>query len=245
MRVLVTRAEPAASRTAEYLQENSHEAVCFPLFELRDTGMEIPPETPDGYIFTSANACEILKLRGWTPPSPETPAFCVGRRTAEAANALGFVSVFHAEGGGETLAPLIAQHYPTASVTLLYFTTHDRSYDMVGALAKDGITVKHAEIYQVAERHLEPGSLMKVIEKNMPHAIFTYSRRSSHVLARQIMLEKLEERLNSMTLVAISENAASPLHGFPWNETLVTPVANEEAMLHILGRCRAAGQAGP
>ena len=59
MRVLVTRIQSAAEKTAEVLLDSGHEPVLLPIFELVDTA-ELIPEIPyDGYVFTSGNAVEI------------------------------------------------------------------------------------------------------------------------------------------------------------------------------------------
>lgn len=239
MKVLVTRAEPAATRTASLLEAKGHEAIKFPLFDIQDTGASVPDEHFDGFIFTSSNACMILAKRRWRSDSPDKPAFCVGEKTAKEAAALGFREVSYEHGGAASLAPtIIAANLPD-NAKLLYFTTPDRSFNLEQHLAPHKIQVTNLEIYKAVISSRQPRDLRDLWELNLPEIVLTYSRRSSEVLEKTIKQAGLEKALVNTRLVAISEYSVGSLGMLNWDEIAWPPVANEEAMLHIFDNNRA------
>ena len=149
LRVLVTRIQKAAEKTARALHESDHEPVLLPLFELVDTANPAPVGSYDGYVFTSGNAIEILKLRGWTTPDTNCVAYCVGDETALAAKTLGFSSVSSANGNAQDLANLIGERLHCKPAKLLYFAGIRRSSDLSAALNNPSITLDLAEIYKI------------------------------------------------------------------------------------------------
>lgn len=234
MRVLITRAEPAASRTAALIEKSGHEAVKLPLFEVQDTNIEIPKGNFSGYIFTSGNAISILEKRGWKPENPDAPVFCVGEKTAQSAKKLGFSKISYAQGGASKLMPQIIETNLVSPKNILYFTTPDRSFDVSGYLADYEIDVKNLDIYQALEVEGLGNNLDRIFTKSSPEFILCYSKRSGDVLARMLKAQNLENKLSNSHLITISDQAIGELETFFWNETSVPPVANEQAMLHIL-----------
>jgi len=147
MKVLITRAEPAADQTANNLAKHGHEAILLPLFKMIDTQARIPDKKYDGIIFTSKNAVEVLKTRGWKIPNPKMIAFCVGGKTEKAAQALGFKQTYSANGGGAVLVDLM-RAMQLEGKKLLYLSTPDKSYDMKMALESHNVHVETIDIYQ-------------------------------------------------------------------------------------------------
>ena len=84
-RVLVTREAEAAKQTGIALEQAGHTPLLWPIFKLTDTGIALPNKTYDALVLTSTNAAKILRARGWIPPCEGMNAWCVGRRTAQAA----------------------------------------------------------------------------------------------------------------------------------------------------------------
>src|SRR5262245_13133093 len=98
-RVLVTRPEPGASRTARRLAEQGFEPVVLPLTEIRALPSDHFPDAAnvDAVAVTSANA-----IRHAPRPLISTlagkPVFAIGGETARAVKNAGFATVFEGRG---------------------------------------------------------------------------------------------------------------------------------------------------
>lgn len=234
MRVLITRAEPAASRTAKKLSDLGHEPVICPIFELADTGGPAPENDAEHYIFTSANAVEILARRNWRPTNIQSTAWCVGERTAKAAKALGFTKTPVATGGGAKLTEQIVAKDHKTNATFVYPTTPDRSFDMREALASFGITVEPVEIYQTVKVVPDVSLIGNFFTGSKTRAIFVFSDRSAAHLVD--ILNDFDELsgFDSILVISISQSAANIMLNCSWQGVYVSPQPNEASMISRL-----------
>ena len=232
--VLVTRAEPGLSRSVAALEMAGYAPVSLPLFEVTDTGNELPADFEDHFIFTSANALEVLKRRNWHPSNEQAIAWCVGDKTAQAAREIGFVNVRSAAGGGARLVQQIADHGYESGSRFRYFTAPDRSYDVAGALGTHGHVVDTTEIYRVDLRRPTAEEFIAVMAKVKNGALFVYSKRSGDHLAGLIKENIDHVNTESMVVVAISESATNMLLNVPWRGVYASPKADETSMISRL-----------
>ena len=92
MRLLVTRPEPDATRTAEALRARGHDVLVAPLLRDETIAAELG-RTLCGVLMTSANAARALAAHPRRGELTRLPVFTVGARTAEAARAAGFANI--------------------------------------------------------------------------------------------------------------------------------------------------------
>jgi len=233
MKVLITRAEPAADQTANNLAKHGHEAILLPLFKMIDTQARIPDKKYDGIIFTSKNAVEVLKTRGWKIPNPKMIAFCVGGKTEKAAQALGFKQTYSANGGGAVLVDLM-RAMQLEGKKLLYLSTPDKSYDMKMALESHNVHVETIDIYQAKPVSPENEQLKQAISAIRDGFVFTYSALSSKHLAKLVKSAKLASSLQACTLISISDQAIGPLEDIDWKAVLIAPSPQEKEMIALV-----------
>ncbi len=144
-RVLVTRPQPAAARTAEKLAEAGFAPALLPLSRTVALPFSLDDDGFDALAVTSANAfrhlpADILeRLRPW-------PLFAVGAGTAKAARAAGFAAV--SEGGGDALrlAETLARALP-ARARVLYLAGRERQPVFEQAVAAAGLRMEAREVY--------------------------------------------------------------------------------------------------
>jgi len=234
MRVLVTRAEPAASGTRLRLEALGHEPVLLPIFELVDIGGELPDLDYEGVIFPSANAVEVLARRNWHVSKPNMVAYCVGRRTAEAAQGLGFRQSVVASGGGAVLCKEIKACDLPKRTRLLYPTTPDRSFDMAVHLKQMGLTVDSVDVYQMQKNPLSGEAVPEAVNQCKNGAILIYSARSADYLSQLIDSGPELSDISSISLVGISNSATNIMLKYPWQNVYVSSNPNEEAMMSLL-----------
>ena len=90
MRLLVTRPEPDGERTAQALRARGHDVVLAPLLRTEnDRDFVLPDRAFSAVVLTSANAARAIAEHPGRAQLTALTAFTVGRRTAEAARAVG------------------------------------------------------------------------------------------------------------------------------------------------------------
>ena len=156
MRLVVTRPQQDAERTAAALSRQGHQVEIAPLMRIApvaDAALGTGPWS--GLIFTSANAVRAVQGLAGVAALAGLPAFAVGERTAAAARAAGFRNVV--AGGGDALE--LTQHIrawakPERGARrppLLYLSGEDLSHDLAGTLAADGAIVHTVTVYRAVK----------------------------------------------------------------------------------------------
>ncbi|MEJ6390183.1 uroporphyrinogen-III synthase [Gymnodinialimonas ulvae] len=141
--LLLTRTRAASERFAQGLE--GVDVVIAPLMEIVGIGDAVTLDGVSGLILTSENAVPFL-------PQARLPAFCVGPRTAEAANAAGFVAeVLGPDADG--LVAAFSAHAPEGPLLHVH-GVHTRG-DVAGRLRKAGHDVREQAVY--AQNDLPPG----------------------------------------------------------------------------------------
>ncbi len=234
MRVLVTRAEPAASRTKHKLEALGYEPIVLPIFELVDLGNPLPSNRYDGVIFTSANAVEVLARRGWADAQQFGTAYCVGSRTGEAAQELGFETCVTASGGGEALCKEIANLNLSKKYTFLYPTTPDRSFDMADQLGALGYAVDSVDVYQTRKVSFSREIVTSNVRECENGVILVYSARSAAYLDEILSSSAEIPAISTISLVGISKSATNKMLKYSWRDVYVSNNPDEETMLSLL-----------
>jgi len=141
MRLLVTRPQEDAERTAQALRARGHEALLAPLLRIEPVDADLAGDWT-GVLMTSANAARALE--GRAPELRSVPVLTVGDRTAEAARESGFTAVTSAGGALGDLVALAAATMRGNNAQLLYLAGRHRSGDLANELVRHGIAVRTA-----------------------------------------------------------------------------------------------------
>jgi len=148
VRLLVTRPEPDAERTAAALRARGHEVVIAPLLRIEAIeDAEIGSGPWAAILVTSANAAPAVVQHERFAELRSLPAFAVGERSAQAMRAAGFADVTSADGKVADLARLVAQR-SRPGAPLLYLAGANRSGDLAGDLSAHGFMVRATVIYR-------------------------------------------------------------------------------------------------
>ncbi len=232
--ILVTRAEPAASRTGLALSKHGYTAVKCPIFEVHDTGEPVPERNYEGLIFTSRNAVDTLHERGWDTTNLGLPVFCVGENTANAAASLGYQDIRTGSGNAKGLAKLIGSSALPPSSRLLYPAARDRKFDFELALKPYDLSVETVEIYVVLRLSPSKKELEQAFEHTTGGVVLVYSARSGEYLSHLIEEYGLSALVSSLTCVTLSKEAAAPINAHHWREIFIAPTPDEPAMIQLL-----------
>ena len=232
MRVLVTRPEPGASRTARRLAELGMEPVLLPLSRTLALPASLPAKLFSAVAATSANGlrhadASVLKaLAG-------LPFYAVGDRTAALAKALGFTDIRVAGGEAASLARLIAREQ--ASGTVAYLCGRIRLPDFEALLGDAKVEVAAVETYDTHAVTYETDALEAVMSTRPPDAALVYSARAGSAL-REIAARG--GFFSAMRYICISDKVGAALEGLGGIDIAERP--DEEAMLALLRGERAA-----
>lgn len=153
-RVLVTRPEPSAARTARTLLQRGFAPLVLPLTQTRALAADPPDQSFDLTAITSANAVRhaspalIASLH-------DVPVVAVGSRTAEMARAAGFRDVEEAGGTAEAMAVhLLARTTPATRIA--YLCGSPRKPLLEQRLRQAGRPVDAVETYATVRLALHP-----------------------------------------------------------------------------------------
>lgn len=142
MRLLLTRPEPGAARTARRLLAAGHEVICDPMLRIEPKEAPRPAGPFDAIAFTSGNG--VTCFRG---EILDAPVFAVGARTAQAARARGFMSVTACEGDARALAARLRADLPR-SARILHPAGEERAADLAMLVADAGLEIVTWEVYR-------------------------------------------------------------------------------------------------
>lgn len=186
MRVLVTRPEPEASRTAGALARRGHEAVLAPLFVAEPVAAEI--EGPFAALAVTSPRTIAMMPADRRRALTGLPAFAVGDRTAGALADAGFTDIRSAAGDLRALSALVAAAGLPRGARILHPGGEDRAGDLAEALAPSGLAVVSAVVYRMTPAAAWPEAAAKSLADGTLGAVLHYSPRAAEVF-RDLCLE--------------------------------------------------------
>ncbi len=183
MRLLVTRPEADAERTAAALRACGHTVVVAPLLRIEPVkDAEIAAGPFAAILVTSANAAPaIARHRRFAALRP-LPVFAVGGRSARAMRAAGFADVTSADGDVGDLARLVTQRVKSGA-SLLYLAGADRAGDLAGSLSMRGFIVATVVIYRAIAAAVLPSAAADALTSGID-GVLHFSARSAEAYAR-------------------------------------------------------------
>src|ERR1043166_6763943 len=104
MRIVITRPQPAAERTAAALRARGHEVLVAPLMRIESIPADLSGNWA-GIVMTSANAPGAIDR---IETLLALPLYAVGERSAQAAREAGFKNVISADGAAADLVKVLA-----------------------------------------------------------------------------------------------------------------------------------------
>jgi uroporphyrinogen-III synthase len=230
MRLLVTRPEPDATRSADALRLLGHEAVVAPLTRMETIAAEFGGPF-SAVLMTSANAARAVAQHARLGEITTLPLFTVGARSADAAREAGFVRVMSADGAQRDLVRLAAMRLPRGT-RLLYLAGEDRAGDLPGDLAQHGILVETAVIYRAAARDALPREALSVI--SALDGALHYSPRSVETLLRLAERAGALGAVLSLAHYCLSAVVARPLRAAGAARVSVSAHPDETALFGLI-----------
>ena len=233
MRVLVTRAEPEAGRTADLLAARGHQALVAPLVSPLRLPADLDPTGLAAIAVTSPRTIAMMP-EGWRSALRPLPAFAVGDRTAAALRDAGFRDVRSAAGDITALAGLIRQAGLPAGAVLLHPGGEDRAGDLAAMLAGTGVTVESPTVYRMVEAGTLPEAVRDGLAAGAVDAVLHYSPRSARIFADLVGAAHLAEAARRPLHACLSPAVAAALEPLAAPRVIPAVRPDEAALLDVL-----------
>ncbi len=238
MRVLITRPERDAERTAARVAALGHEPILAPLSRIIAMDPAWPRETPDALIATSRNGAPAAA----SSPYPKTvPLYAVGSETAAACSALGFRDVREGGGTASATARRIRAECPPGA-RLLYCAGSPRKPDLEAALA-EGYALDVVTTYRSEYAATLPPEARSALADAVSLVVLHLSRGAAEGFIRLAGEAGLIEAVRKARHLVVSEDAAVPLRSAGCLEIGVSQKPALDGVLELLRPADAGGVA--
>jgi uroporphyrinogen-III synthase len=234
MRLLVTRPQEDAARTAQELRARGHDVLLAPLLHIEALSAELRGPWAAALI-TSANAARAVSVHHRGEDIFSLPVFTVGDRSAEAARAAGFTDVISADGALPDLARLVAGRCAPRGAPLIYLAGEDRAGDLAGDLAAHGIDVRMVAVYRARPAEALPGDAARALAAGEIDAVLHYSRRSAATLLRLADAAAVSGAVLDLAHYCLSAEVAAPLRERGAGRVHVAASPHETALIALVG----------
>ncbi|MFD2052459.1 uroporphyrinogen-III synthase [Mesorhizobium calcicola] len=233
LRVLVTRPEPGASRTARQLEETGFQPILLPLTETVALPVDagLLPGAAIAVAVTSANAVRHAAKEVMAPLAG-LPCHAVGKRTGEAARKAGFLSVSEGPGNAEALADSLAGDLPGR--TIIYLCGRVRFALFEQRLRAAGVQVDAVETYDTLAVGYSDEAILERLSGQPADAVVLYSAKAAaamQILARRPALQGLFEKTR---FFALSARIAAALDDTADEKIRTAAQPDEETLLALL-----------
>ena len=234
MRLLVTRPEPDAERTAAALRMRGHTVVIAPLLRVEPlAGAPIGTGPWAAMLVTSANVAQAIAENAWRADLISLPVFAVGERSAQAMRALGCANVISAGGNAGDLARVVAAHL-NPPARLLYLAGEQRSGDLGGELGAKGFAVETVAIYRAAAADTLPREAATALARGVD-GVLHFSRRSAEAYVEAARNVGLLESALRPAHFCLSAQVAVPLQSAGGGIVRIARTPTEAALLDLIG----------
>lgn len=236
MKVLITRAEPGAHRTAEGVTELGLKPVVAPLLTIRAAaGIEHDLTGAQALAFTSANG-----VRAWAGARAERdlPALCVGDATAAAAREAGFTDIHSAGGDAGDLVALIRKRMDRSAGRIDHIRGSHIAADLAGLLRESGFDAGEVVAYEAVAAAVLPQVARAALERKQLSVALFHSSRAASAFTALVDDADLTGRLRNVIAVAISDQAAGNLIRSDWLAVKIADTPDEAALLDRVGAAR-------
>jgi uroporphyrinogen-III synthase len=234
VRLLVTRPEPDAERTAAALRRNGHQveiAAVLRVESIADAELGSGPWA--AVVVTSTNALRAIAIHPRRAELLGLRLFAVGRRTAAAARDAGFRDVIAAGGDVEELVRRLRAE-PRGRDPLLYLAGQDRSGDLAGDLAADNQKIATAVVYRAVKLDTFAPATAAALSAGQIDGVLHFSRRSAQAYIDCARAAGILDDAVAPVHFCLSAQIAEPLKAAGAKTVRIAALPEEPAMMGLI-----------
>lgn len=234
MRLLLTRPEPDAERTAAVLRARGHTVILASLMHIEAVpGFELSAGPWAAILVTSANAARAIALDKHRDTLRAVPVLAVGERSAQAMRTAGFTTVISADGSVGDLSRLAAERIRPGAA-LLYLAGAERSGDLAGELRQRNFAVDVVEVYRAVVAATLPPAAADALAGGVD-GVLHFSRRSVEAYLKAASAAGISARALRTSHFCLSDRVAEPLMRAGAADIRVAPRPVEGALIELIG----------
>ncbi|MGQ0457322.1 MAG: uroporphyrinogen-III synthase [Hyphomicrobium sp.] len=236
MHVLVTRPRADARDLTTRLEGTGCRVSLAPLLEIAFEPIAAGDiDGAAGLIATSGNAISALKASPALPIAAKLPLFAVGAATADRAHDAGFQTIIAGPGTAAELKSVIAASPVAKSGRLIHLAGDRLAFDLAGALASAGVTVKTVMAYRSHSATELPAQVMADLEARVLDAVILMSPRTAKTWRTLVQSNGRSFDLSGLTHVCLSDAVAGALGDARWQPRLaVAPAPTVEEIVAVV-----------
>jgi uroporphyrinogen-III synthase len=233
LRVLVTRPEPGASRTARQLQDMGFQPVVLPLTETVGLPVDagLIPDEAVAVAVTSANAVRHAS-KEVIAALAALPCHAVGARTAEVARKMGFLSVIEGSGDAEALANRIAA--ALSGKAIVYLCGRVRFPMFEQRLEAAAVQVSAVETYDTLPVRYSDEAVLALLSSQPVDAVLLYSAKAAAAMQALAKRPSLQDAFEKTRFFVLSARIATAFDDSAGNAIRIAAQPDEEALLALL-----------
>ena len=182
---------------------------------------------------TSANAAHALERHSRRLEVTRLPVMTVGRRTAEAARALGFSDIASADGNEVALAHLIGVHVARGN-KILYLAGEDRAGDLATAVAPHGVRVETVVVYRAVAAERLSDEATAALRAGEVNGVLHFSPRSAVIYLDCARAAGVLDSALRPFHYCLSQAVAEPLLAAGASRVMVAQSPEENALLDLV-----------
>lgn len=235
MRVVVTRPEPSAGRTADRLVNLGHQPILLPLTralhrpDIAETALKKPHAA---LALTSAETARVLSSVDCLSPYLDEVLYAVGEATARAAEEAGFRKIRKGPGTGSELARLVLADAPIFDAPLLYLAGRPRSASFEEGLRTAKMPLAVAEIYEMTPLPYDRESVRDAVLDPPVDAVLLYSRENARLFFE--LMAPFADALSNAQIICLSDNVAAAVPPEFHRKIKIAAHADENGLLALL-----------
>jgi uroporphyrinogen-III synthase len=232
VRLLLTRPEPDAERTAAALRLHGHDVVSAPLTRIEPIADAPLGAGASAILITSANAASAITAHTEYAKLLGLPVFAVGQRSAQAMRAAGFDDVTSADGDVGDLARTVARRVEPGA-RLIYFAGEDRAGDLGGDLRARGFDVRTSVVYRAVIVTRLPDAATEALSNGI-EGVLHFSRSAAEAYMTAASGADLLESALQPAHFCLSNRVAEPLARAGAKTIHIAPRPTEAALIALI-----------
>ena len=211
-----------------------------PLLRTETIAFVLPEQAFSAVVLTSANAARAIADHPGRAQLTALTAFTVGRRTAEAARAVGFRDVRSADGDKRDLVDLLRADLVRTDLLrmesgdrapLLYLAGEDRAGDLAAA----GLPVHTAVVYRAVKADHFPPPVAAALAQGALDGVLHFSARSAEAYLDCAAHDAIRESALAPVHYCLSRQVAAPLSAAGAAAVRIAARPDEASLLELVG----------